>query len=74
MKLSKAFSRSLGYLSRPLITNYELAGIMLKLYKDKVFEGEKLNVLRDIPDRPGFNKVIASLESEGIINSDRNHS
>lgn len=68
MELIKAFTLSLGELSEPIITPYQMGLILNTLYKKKVFRGETLGKLqKDNADRSDLNRIVNQLLNEGIL-------
>jgi hypothetical protein len=71
VKISKAISLSLSRLEKPLITEYELGLLLVKLYKDKSFDGQELNISRDTPDSQSFRSIVSNLQSDSLLNTSR---
>lgn len=69
MKTIKAISLSLGELSTPVITRYQIGLIIHALYKDKNYKGEALTLRTDIATLRDFNSYVADLEEDGVISA-----
>lgn len=67
MKIIKALTLSLGELSAPLVTPYQLGVLIHQLYRHKTYNGEKLNIQKDEADRRDYSKYLRQLLSEGIL-------
>ncbi len=72
MKLFKAITLSLGDLTTPVITSYQLGLILFSLYKRKTYKGDDISSLQiEYADSKVFNKNVRRLVDEGILDSYR---
>ncbi len=69
MKTLKAISLSLGNLSTPVITRYQIGLIIHGLYKAKHYQGSPLPLQKEAATLGDVNHYIALLEEDGVINS-----
>jgi len=70
MKLFKAITLSLGALSAPVITSYQLGLILFNLYKTKTYKSDSITGLQiEYADSKVFNKNLRGLVDEGILDS-----
>lgn len=75
MKLFKAITLSLGDLSTPVITSYQLGLILFNLYKTKTYKGDSISSLQvEYADSKIFNKKVRELVDEGILDNYRGFS
>jgi hypothetical protein len=71
MKLIKALTLSLGDLEAPVITHYQLGLLLQRLYEQRKYQGEQLNIQKDNPDRRDLNHYLSQLLREGILSERR---
>lgn len=69
MKTVKAISLSLGELSSPVITRYQIGLIIHTLYKDKHYKGEALSLRNETATLRDVNHYVALLEDDGVISA-----
>jgi predicted transcriptional regulator of viral defense system len=68
ISLQSALTQSLGKLSADIVSDYQLAAIMLDLYQKKSFEGEKIDrIKRDVPDGQAFSNQLNHLLKNGVL-------
>lgn len=68
MQLITALTREIGQLSQPVITAYQIAVILLRLYHKRSYKGEQIQRLtRETPAKSNFSKQIMELITRGIL-------
>lgn len=69
MKTVKAISLSLGELSTPVITRYQIGLIIHSLYKEKHYQGNALTLQKEAATLSDVNRYVALLEGDGVLNT-----
>ncbi|MEW6267656.1 MAG: hypothetical protein AB1641_31680 [Thermodesulfobacteriota bacterium] len=67
ISLDKAVALSLGDMDQPVITAYRLGLFLWRLHHAGQYQGQRLNVLKDIPEGGDFARMVAKLEEAGVL-------
>lgn len=68
MKLIKALSLSIAELEQPVITFYQLATIVYRIYQNKAFRGEDISsIKKDSADNAALSNALGTLLDDGIL-------
>lgn len=72
MDIRTALTLEIGQLHQPVITSYQLGCLVFQLYQAKVYRGEKIGrIQKDVPERVEYNRLVASLVHDGILQTSR---
>lgn len=71
MNANKALALSLGELSSPIVTEYQLGLMVYRLYERKEYRGESINLQKVEAERGDYRKYRDQLITEGILSEDR---
>lgn len=75
MKLTKALSLSLSDLNQPIVTFYQLAVIVYRIYQTKSFRGEPIqSIKKDSPDSRSLSTALNNLLDDGILDPHKSFS
>lgn len=74
IKLQKAIALSLGGLSQPVVTKYQLGCIIFRLYLSKTYQGQDINLRLGYPNSRAFRNAVSDLVEDGIIIQNANFS
>lgn len=69
--LEKALTLSLGTFKQPIVTRYQLALLVFRLYQSREFRGQPLCVQKDFPDIRDFNRTLNDLLNSGVLSESR---
>ncbi len=69
--LTKAVSLHLGNRQQPVVTRYDLATILCRLYRAKKFEGKNIKIPKDTPELDDFSELKTRLLDQGTLTPDR---
>jgi len=72
MKIEKAIALSVGQLENPVLTNYQLGKVLYKLYQDGSYEGEPLNIKKDLVNVSDFRRYLKGMEDLGVLKEHQN--
>ncbi len=72
MKIEKAIALSVGKLENPVLTNYQFGKVLYKLYQDGSYEGESLNIHKDIVNISDFRRYLKGMQDLGILKEHQN--
>lgn len=68
MDLTTALTREIAQLPQPVITSYQVALILFRLYRDRAYKGEPLKRLRqETPTKSNFSKQVKELVRLAIL-------
>ena len=68
MDVTTALTREIGLLPQPVITSYQVALILFRLYQERAYKGEPIKrLMRDTPAKNDFNRQIKKLAGLGIL-------
>ena len=68
MDVTTALTREIGLLPQPVITSYQVALILFRLYQERAYKGESIKGLkRETPAKSDFNRQIKKLVGLGIL-------
>jgi len=67
MKAIKAITLSLGDLDKIVISGYQLGLIVNRIYKNKFYKGEEINLQKDFAEKKDLTKYLKILLGEGIL-------
>lgn len=68
MDLTTALTREIAQLPQPVITSYQVALILFRLYRERTYKGEPLKrLMRETPQKNNFNKQIKELIRLAIL-------
>lgn len=68
MKTTKALALSLGELSKPVITEYQMGLVIYAIYRDKSYKGESIALKKPSAESSDFNLYLNKLLSGGVLN------
>ncbi|WP_041525009.1 type IV toxin-antitoxin system AbiEi family antitoxin domain-containing protein [Gilvimarinus agarilyticus] len=71
MQPLKALTLSIGNIETPVITKYQLGLLVHRLYCQKKYDGEPVNLHKPYADSADFNKYLKQLLGEGVLSQRR---
>ncbi len=72
MKVIKAVTLSLGDLDKVVISEYQLGLIVNKIYKNKFYKGEEINLQKEFAEKIDLTKYLKLLLGESILSPYKN--
>jgi predicted transcriptional regulator of viral defense system len=72
MKAIKAITLSLGDLNKPIVSKYQFGLIVNRIYRNKVYGGEPVNLQKDFAEKSDVNKYLNLLLDEGVLSPHKN--
>ena len=68
MKIETAVTLEIGKMKQPIVIAYQIGLIISALYKNKIYQGEKLSFLkREYPQRDSYTYLIQRLIDSGVL-------
>ncbi len=69
--INKALILTLGHLDQPVITNYQLALYLWRLYLAGSYQGQRLRIRKTLPEKHDYTRIIKQLLEIGVIEENK---